>query len=222
MTGKPHPVHPMPFSRVELVVLTVQDERLQVLLAQREQAPHAGKWALPGGVIRIDLDEHLAAAAQRVSQERLGWPLPNLRQVVTVGGRGRDPRSPWALSVVYTGLVQPDVQLLPGKRVEALQWRALSRAALWTELAFDHGDLVRQAIAMLRDQVAALRFPDGWLPDEFTIPQLQALSEAFLDQSLDKVTFRRRLEAARMLEPVPGSFHTAGAYRPAQVYRLRR
>ena len=57
----------MPFTRIELVVLTVIDGRLAVLLGRRAEAPQKGKWALPGGVLRIDLDRDLEAAAQRVA-----------------------------------------------------------------------------------------------------------------------------------------------------------
>ncbi|MCU0837041.1 MAG: NUDIX domain-containing protein [Chromatiaceae bacterium] len=59
--------YPMPFTRVEIAVLSVVDGRLCVLLARRAEEPHAGKWALPGGVLRIDLDGSLDAAAQRAS-----------------------------------------------------------------------------------------------------------------------------------------------------------
>ena len=64
------PVHPMPFVRIELVVLTVQEGALQVLLGRRAGAPYAGRWALPGGVLRIDLDDDLDAACLRVADAR--------------------------------------------------------------------------------------------------------------------------------------------------------
>ena len=76
--------HPMPFTRLEIAVMSIVDGRLQVLLARRAEAPHAGKWALPGGVLRVDLDRSLEAAAQRVMNERLGLelalPAPALRR----------------------------------------------------------------------------------------------------------------------------------------------
>ena len=95
----------MPFTRLEIAVMSLVDGRLQVLLGRRAEAPHAGKWALPGGVLRIDLDRSLDAAAARVMRERLGLELPFLRQMAAVGGPTRDPRAPWALSVVYRALV---------------------------------------------------------------------------------------------------------------------
>ena len=88
----------MPFTRVELAVLSLVGGRLCVLLGRRAQAPHAGRWALPGGVLRIDLDNNLEDAAQRTARERLGTGLPFVRQLVTVGTKTRDPRAPWSLA----------------------------------------------------------------------------------------------------------------------------
>ena len=99
----PEPTHskyPMPFVRLELVVLSVCDDALQVLLSHRKEAPFKGKWGLPGGVLRIDLDRSLEDGAQRVATERLNRRLPNLEQVAAVGGANRDPRAPWARRVL--------------------------------------------------------------------------------------------------------------------------
>ena len=146
--------HPMPFTRLEIAVMTLVDGGLQVLLARRAEAPHAGKWALPGGVLRIDLDRSLDTAAQRVMHERLGLELPFLRQLCAVGGPTRDPRAPWALSVVYRALV-PAEKLDPsaGKRIEALAWRPVEEAMEDGGLAFDHAALIGQAVVATRAEV---------------------------------------------------------------------
>jgi len=216
----PAPKHAMPFVRLELVPLAVKDGALQVLLSHRKEAPFKGKWGLPGGVLRIDLDVSLEEAAQRVAHERLGRALPNLSQVCAVGGARRDPRAPWAMSVVYRSLVQPDIEATPGKRVLALAWRTVSDLETAKDLAFDHGALVAQAVTGLRQQIRDLRFPEGWVAPEFTIGELHGLSEAVLGQLIDKVTFRRRMDVAGIAEPLPGKMRLAGAHRPAQVYRL--
>ncbi len=55
---------------VDLVILTVRDQRLSALVWRRVAEPYAGRWALAGGFIR--LDEDLSAAAARVLGERAG------------------------------------------------------------------------------------------------------------------------------------------------------
>lgn len=100
-----HSIYPIPFTLIELAIMSIVDGGLVVLLGKREQAPHQGKWALPGGVLRIDLDQDLDAAAQRVAVERLGVELPYLRQLRATGGVERDSRAPWALSIAYRALI---------------------------------------------------------------------------------------------------------------------
>lgn len=215
------PPYPMPFTRVEIAVMSLVEGRLQVLLARRAQAPHKGRWALPGGVLRIDLDRSLEAAAQRVIGERLGVALPFLRQLCAVGGPTRDARSPWALAVVYRALVPLEqVPATPGKRIEALAWRPVEEAMADESLAFDHAALVAQAAQATRAEVEGLALPAGFLPETFTLGELQATCERLLGHRLDKSSFRRKLDARELVEPVEGELR-GGAYRPAQVFRLR-
>ena len=213
--------YPMPFVRLELAVLSVIDGRLSVLLGRRTGPPHEGRWALPGGVLRIDLDADLDAACQRVALERLGTGLPHPVQLESRGGRSRDPRAPWALSVVYRSMaLASGLQAAPGKRLSGLRWALADDAAADARLAFDHGSLIAHAVQALRAEVAALLFPPGLLPEPFTLGELQAASEAALGRPLDKASFRRRLEAAGCVAPVDGQMRT-GAFRPARLYRLR-
>ncbi|MCA3121419.1 MAG: NUDIX hydrolase [Rhodocyclaceae bacterium] len=211
----------MPFTRLELAVFAVREGTLQVLLARRADAPHAGRWALPGGVLRVDLDASLEASAQRVATERLGAPLPLLRQLCAVGGPQRDPRAPWALSVVYRGLVPADApDFSAGKRIEALAWRAIDEA-MSAPLAFDHAALVGEAVRSMRTDVDRLDLPFGCLPGWFTLGELQSFCEQVLGHPLDKSSFRRRLADRELLLPVEGEFRV-GAFRPAQLYRAGR
>lgn len=212
-------VHPMPFVRMELAVLTVNEGELDVLLARRAEAPFAGRWALPGGVLRIDLDLDLGAASQRVARERLGVELPGASQLAAVGGRSRDPRAPWALSVVYRCTTTPDqLALQPGKRVNQLRWVKASAAAADDKLAFDHGRIIEQAVVSLRQDVENLKLPMGLMTEPFTLGELQATCEAVLGRTLDKSSFRRRVDAAGCVEMIRGEMR-AGPFRPAQLYR---
>lgn len=212
--------YPMPFTRLEIAVLGRLDGRLHALLVKRAQAPQAGRWALPGGVLRIDLDRTLEDAAQRVMQERLGLRLPFLRQLLAVGGPTRDERAPWALSVVYRALADPQaVPAVPGKRVDALAWRAVDDLVDDRTIAFDHARLVAQAAAATRDEVEALGLPAGYLPASFTLGELQAICEEILGRALDKSSFRRKLADRALVEPIEGAWR-GGANRPAQLFRL--
>lgn len=212
----------MPLVRVDVVCLSVTEGALRVLLAQRTEEPFRWCWGLPGGVLRIDLDASLEAAARRVGRERLKLELGHLDQVTTVGGAGRDPRAPWAMSVVFRCLVGTGFEPETGKRVGGFRWFVadeLDRAAAKGQVAFDHRELVQSAVADLKRDVAGLRLSESWFSGPFTVPELQNFCEVILGESLDKVTFRRRLEALQVLRPLPGQMRT-GPFRPAQLYRL--
>ncbi len=214
--------YPMPFTRIEVVLLGVVDHRLHVLLAKRAEAPYAGRWALPGGVLRIDLDRSLDDAATRVARERLGAEVPQFRQVAAIGGPSRDPRAPWGLSIVFRALVvAEDLAPVAGKRVEALEWREADAASADDRLAFDHNRLVAQAIATARQEIDALDLPLQLLPEQFTLGELQSTCEDVLGRPLDKSSFRRRLADRDLLKPVAGAQRT-GPFRPAQLYSRKQ
>lgn len=215
-------IHPMPFVRIELAVLSVLDGALHVLLGQRTGEPYSGQWALPGGVLRIDLDADLEAAAMRIATERLETQLPSVSQLCAVGGQLRDPRAPWALSVVYRSMLAAEkLQATPGKRLDALRWVPVDVAVQDDQLAFDHAGLIGDAARETQIEFDNLQFPAGLLSETFTLSELQSVSEAVLGRRLDKSSFRRRLSDRGCLQEVPGEMKT-GTFRPAQLYKLLR
>lgn len=216
--------YPMPLVRVDVACLSVADGLLKALLAKRAQEPYKQCWGLPGGVLRIDLDESLESTARRVAHERMKLELGRLDQVVSVGGANRDPRAPWAMTVVYRCFVGEDITPETGKRVDAFQWLTLdeiSQASSKGLMAFDHDDLISQAVAGLRSDVQAMRFSNSWFIEPFTVPELQSFCESVLGEPLDKVTFRRRLDVHQVLVPLSGQMRT-GPFRPAQLYVLSK
>ena len=208
----------MPFTRLELCILSVIDGKLSVLLGQREEEPAKSMWAMPGGVLRIDLDASLDAAAHRVAMERIETPLPYLKQQCAVGGLGRDPRARWSLSVIYRALV-PGGSLapLPGKRLTSLQWTSVDTASVDTNLAFDHHQLIASAVADLRHEVERMDLPFDYFGAEFTLSDLQIGCEQLLGYALDKSSFRRKLDDRGVVMAVDGAFRR-GANRPAQLF----
>lgn len=213
--------HPMPFTRIELAILSIIDEQLMVLIGRRTAEPYSGKWALPGGVLRIDLDADLDAAAQRVASERIGTRVPYLRQLTAVGSAGRDSRAPWALSIAYRALIPIDsFSPQAGKRLDELKWIPADEAAQDGELAFDHASLIGVALEATRAEIDRLELPFGFLPERFTLGELQACCEVLLGRRLDKSSFRRRIDERNLVAPVPGEMRT-GAFRPAQLFCRR-
>jgi len=208
-----------PLVSADVALFSIVSERLKVLLVKRANAPERGRWALPGGVLKPDIDESLEATARRILRDKTGLEVPYLAQVATFSGSDRDPRG-WSVSVLFNALLPLDqVPAVAGSKTEAVAWA--DAAAPGTGLAFDHARHIAAALGRLREQVERHALPLHLLPAKFTLTQLQRTVEAILDRKLEKSAFRRRLKTERSLVEVPGEFER-GVQRPAQLYRAAR
>jgi ADP-ribose pyrophosphatase YjhB (NUDIX family) len=205
-----------PLVTVDIALFTVVDWELHVLIIKRENDPAPDAWALPGGVLRPDLDGSLDDTARRVLQSKVGVDVRHLEQVTTVSGPDRDPRG-WSISTLYYALLpEEQVPAEAGLSVTAVDWR--SPSSLDKRLAFDHGFLLRQALLMLRERVQQGALPLHLLPDKFTLTDVQRACEAVLGRPLDKGAFRRLIKDEPALLLLPGEFFR-GPQRPAQLYQ---
>lgn len=200
---------------VDIVLLTLHDERLQVVLQQREQEPFAGRLALPGGYIHAQQDQDAWDAAARVLREKTGIDSPYLEQLATFSGPGRDPRG-WSVSIAYYALVPP--QVLPAGEERLRMW-PVDRLP---SLPFDHRAIVELALARVRSKSHYSSLPVYLCGERFTLPQLQGVYEAVIGEPVNKVSFRRKMDELGMLEPIEGALSQGGAHRPAQLWRLRK
>lgn len=212
-----------PLTTVDVVIFTVRDEALEVLLVHRPTSygePFPGKWALPGGFIDVKRDADLAACAHRKLVEKTGVAAPYLEQLGSFGSATRDPRG-WSATHVYFALMPRggEEPRAAGNATDA-RWFPVRGEAVDIELAFDHRELLRAAIARLRAKVEYTSLPAFLLPAEFTLTQLQKTYETVLGRELEKKAFRTRILTAELLEAVPRK--QGGANRPAQMYRLKR
>ncbi|WP_144629905.1 NUDIX hydrolase [Bordetella genomosp. 13] len=211
--AKPAAAHAI-ICTVDVVLLTLREGALHVVLLERRADPYAGMPALPGGYIRPREDATAWDAAARMLREKTGIVSPYLEQLATYSGERRDPRG-WSLSVVYYALVP--AELLP----ECGKGLSVAPVADLPDLPFDHAEIVGLAVSRVRAKSQYSSLPVYLCGERMTLPQLQAVYEAVLGESINKVSFRRKVEELGMLEPVEGELVTGAAHRPAQVYRLR-
>ena len=202
-------------------MLTLLESKLQVLLVQRENAPFAGAWALPGGFVHPQDDADTAASAARVLKDKAGIASPYLEQLATFSGLARDPRG-WSIAVVYCALVPAEhLQLAGMDLLDSTGKVRLHAVNALPQLPFDHAAIVTTAVARVRNKSLYSSLPVFLCGEEFTLPQLQQTYEAVLGEPINKVSFRRKMEELAMLEPVEGAMRGGAAHRPAQLYRLR-
>lgn len=222
--------YPRPAVTVDIVVLTIVDADLKVLLVQRNEHPFKGKWALPGGFVRVgdaqrDQGEDLEEAAARELAEETGLPRGTayLAQLGAFGKSNRDPRMR-VISVAYFALVRPTLVPLiaAGGDASAAKWWSVADAR-GAALAFDHAEILAAALSRARDQVGRSDIAFQLVPETFTIPELRAVHEAVTGEPQDAGNFRKRfhrMEDDGLIEPAPGKRITSS--KPARVYRFVR
>jgi ADP-ribose pyrophosphatase YjhB (NUDIX family) len=212
-----------PLVSADVALFSVGEDCLQVLLVRREQAPAAGSWALPGAILKPQVDQDLEATARRALREKISVEVPYLEQLRTFAGARRDPRG-WSLAVLHYALLPRDqVQAAVRSAVDQVRW--FDADAVTRPLAFDHALQLTLARSALRQRVQERALPLHLMPEHFTLTQLQRVCEAILAPGaglpfrLDKGAFRRRFAKSPDIVKVPGAFEH-GAQRPAQLFRV--
>jgi len=199
---------------VDCVVFGFGEGELKVLLIQRALEPFKGRWALPGGFVRID--EALDAAARRELEEEAGLKDVFLEQLYTFGGVDRDPRER-VVSVAYYALVKlSDHRAKAATDAANAEWFPVSKTP---RLAFDHAEILATALTRLKGKVRYQPIGFELLPPKFTLSQLQHLYESVLETELDKRNFRKKVLSFGLLVALQET-QMAGPHRPAQLFRF--
>ncbi len=221
---------PRPSVAVDLVIVTIVDAGLRVLLVKRKVHPFKGRFALPGGFVRVgktaqDQGEDLDAAARRELEEETGLEPERvyLEQLYTFGKASRDPRMR-VISVAYVALVRPDLApfVKAGGDAADAEWVPVESLGK-LELAFDHAQIVEMALTRIRGKLDYTNIAFDLVPATFTIPELRHVFSIVLDKEMDPGNFRRRfnrLLADGVIDKAPGKRITAS--KPATVYRFKR
>lgn len=207
--------HPHPAVTADIVLFTVRDARLQALLIRRRNPPFQGNWALPGGF--LDVDEDLAGCAKRELEEETGIRNVYLEQLYTFGKPGRDPRER-VISVAYYALTASEqLTLAPASDAAEAAWFAFDDLP---QLAFDHRDIISKAherlVAKLDYSTIAFQF----MPEQFTLSELQDVYEIIRSEPMDKRNFRKWILSQGLIEATGGERRN-GSHRPAQLFRTK-
>ncbi|SDA22125.1 8-oxo-dGTP diphosphatase [Ruminococcus sp. YE71] len=206
-----------PMIAVDLLVFTIKDDRLKLVLVQRGEEPFKGQLALPGVFVRQG--ETLDAAAQRGVAEEAGLKGIYFEQLYTWGSLERDPRSR-IISVSYLSLVDSErITLNAGERTSATALYDVEELlSSDTPIAFDHREMIAYGRERIKNKTEYTRIAFEFLPEEFTLPQLQRVYEILLGKPLYKANFRRKI--APLIEDT-NKMTSGDAHRPSKYYRQK-
>ena len=210
----------VPLCSVDIAILAVEEGELKVLLVERQAHPHKGRWALPGGFADLKNDKTIEDTASRKLFEKTGVKSPYLEQVETIGNTSRDPRG-WSVTILYFALVDFGV-IGHATGAEPSNWFSVD-SVFSEDMAFDHKNLLSRALERLKNKTRYTALPISLMPDAFTLSELQNLYELVLKNRIEPKSFRRRLEASKILEETgemrPTSRRPAALYRRSEFFK---
>ncbi len=198
----------------DVVIFTIKDNKLQVLLVKRANEPFKGRWAIPGGFIR--LSENLDNAALRILKEKTNVDNIYLEQLYTFGDPLRYPSSR-VITCAYFALIRSDDIKLSSDNSQGItevQWHEVYNLPT---LAFDHKEIIEYSIKRMRERLEFCPIAFQLLPEKFTLTELQKSYELILGMKLDKRNFRKKVLTGDVLKEL-NEYTKLGSKRPAKLY----
>lgn len=183
---KYHYRYPHPSVTTDCVIFGFDGSGLKVLLIERGIEPFKGKWAFPGGFLRID--ESAEQCALRELREETGLTGAYIKQFHTFSEPDRDPRER-VITIAYYALVKLQ-EVKGGDDAASARWFAMNDVP---SLAFDHDMILRLALQALRRQIHFEPIGFELLPEKFTMSALQQLYEDILDVKFDRRNFYKKM-----------------------------
>lgn len=178
--------YPHPAVTTDCVIFGFDGERLQVLLIERGIEPFKGRWAFPGGFIKMD--ETAEEGALRELKEETGMENAFIQQFHTFSNPLRDPRER-VITIAFYALVRIQ-EVKGGDDAASARWFPLDEIPA---LAFDHDHMLRIATQRLRQEIHFHPIGFELLPEKFTLRELQSLYEAILGITFDRRNFAKKM-----------------------------
>ena len=194
---------------VDTVILTIKNGNLKVLLVKRYNEPFKGKWAIPGGYVRMS--EDLDAAAMRVLKEKTNVDNIYLEQLYTFGDPLRHPVSR-VITCAYFALIRSeDIEVISAENVA---WHKVSDLPA---LAFDHKEIIQYSLKRTRERLEMCPVAYQLLNEKFTLTEMQKAYELIMGKKLDKRNFRKKVIQTEGLRELD-EFSKSTSKRPARLY----
>jgi len=180
--------YPRPSVTTDCVVFGFDGTQLGILLIERGIEPFKGKWALPGGFLRMD--ETAEEGAKRELLEETGVDNIFIEQIGCYSDVNRDPRGR-VITIAFNALVrQSDYQIIGGDDAASAKWFSMNEVP---SLAFDHDHILRDAFKRLKERIHFEPIGFHLLDEKFTMSELQTIYESILEVHFDRRNFQKKL-----------------------------
>lgn len=202
----------------DTVLFTIRENELLVRVVAVNRPPsYVDCVGFTGGLLMPH--ETAEESALRLLQEKGGIEARKvfMEQLYTFSNIDRDPRGR-VVAVAYLALV-PWEQLSHEERLDTKEawWSPISSKHRY---AYDHKEMLALAVRRLRSRITYTTLISKFLPEEFTLTELERAYTCILGTSLDKRNFRKKMLSVSVLTPLRKK-KRVGAYRPAQLFSFK-
>jgi 8-oxo-dGTP diphosphatase len=226
----------LPHVSLDCAIFGYHEQQLKLLLIQLKGL---ARWCLPGGYIKRT--EKLVEAANRNVRERTGIDNLFLQQFKTFGDPDRAKFSQFDeerwIDVVGVGidkncwLIDQTISIgfyaITDFSRSIPQLNVMTEKCAWFDindlppLEFDHDEMVKEALHMMRLQL--YHYPIGYnlLPEKFTLSEIHALYETMLGKKLDISNFPKKLISLGLLQKLDEK-RKIGAHRSPHLYKFNK
>lgn len=227
-------LHYLPHVSIDCAIFGYHEGEMKLLLVKNKIITN---WCLPGGFIKRE--EGLDEAAGRISKERTGIKNLFLKQFKTFGDPDRNkfrrfdrerffrltgvkvPTDSWLLdrtasigfyAITDIANTSPEADIMSSE----CAWFPIDHLP---KLAFDHDEMVKEALLTMR--VHLYHFPIGknMLPEKFTLKEIHLFYETMLGKKLNPSNFPNKLIALGLLEKLDEK-KSIGPHRAPTYYRF--
>ena len=198
----------------DVVIFTIENEKLKVILIKRAKKPFKNQWALPGGFIHAN--ESPKQAALRVLKNKAGVKNVFIEQLYTFAGSNRAPRGN---VITVTSFALVPLNKIRFQKTKETQTPTFFPLKKLPKLAFDHKYIIAYAVSRLRAKLEYTNAVYSLLPQEFTFNQLQEVYEIIWGKKKDKRNFRKKFLQLGLIRPLNKKY-SGVRQRPAQLFRF--
>ena len=196
---------PISLNAVNIVCFKIdwRERMLNVLLVKRSITPHKNKWSLPGGFVQVD--ETIEEAAKRIFIQETGITPNYLSQFRTYSDTKRDRRvineksdeNARVITTSFTAIYTDNEKPQLNDESEDIRWFKIPRRYISRyipdDMAFDHYDILMDTSNRLRISLEYSGLATRFLPEYFTLGQIQDIYEIIWEVELDPANFREKL-----------------------------
>jgi 8-oxo-dGTP diphosphatase len=211
--------HP-PFAvTVDIVLLTICDDRLCALVVRRGSPPFEGRLALPGGFVEVDENLETAAIRELAEETNVRMDAVHLEQLASYGEPDRDPRMR-TVSVAWLAIAPDLPDPSAGTDAADAQWVPVEELLDHHEvLAFDHRRILAHGVERAQAKLEYSTIGTAFCGAEFTVAELRHVYEVVWRRRLDPGNFHRKVTGAEGFVVETGERVGGRSGRPAQLFR---